>query len=758
MQHRCVEYSVERVYPLTTLTLLTIGLAVYLYSLRCFDAPVPAGIRFFLALLRIFFLAGLLWLITGPQLMETMQITQLPSLFAVLDDTGSMGYPIEPQPGNQSPSRFQAVMQKIQTDYIPYWKKRGYDTRFALLSSLSAPDQDANPWLVQSPGSTSAGFSYTDIGKAVHSFAASKTNRSSSYLLLFSDGQWNHGNDPLQDAAAIISGSTGDSTPLSKIFSFGIGAVRNVFDLVVDQVRFPVSARAEEPLNLTAHVIAQGLPPAEPILIKLQGRSVSGASVYNQQQSIIMNPKTKSQSVQFQIPALQPGEYIFTTEAEAKPGELFTENNGITKGIRIQKQRDRIVMLTSAPDWDFKFLKRVFENQKYLEVTSYLCKEGTLYPLGDRKWVETKAQKGGVPASEQPASPLALNDLALDQEDKPVLVLHDFLFRTQDAAFAAKLRSFVEKGGSILYMPGEQNTAIPAELRDILPIPISLPVSARLQSVMVNPQNMAGEGFFKSLAAYQAKDLPPLIPLFLPASKSVGGNVLLTGVSSGGEQIDLIKLNRFGLGKIFSIATSSFWRWDFQTGKDILAPFWLSLLYQCKPQLQEENGQLSTDGFLYDLYQPVTITFAAKSGIADATVNGVPIQVKGANREETVWLDPSEKGANIFGGVYTPVNPGDYVLSNTAADVSTTIRVASNTLEMNDLRQNVSFLQSIAEKTGGEYANYQAWDQLVEKLPSTAKKFEEQHARFLGEKWWAAFIMILLLGFEWFLRWKKGLP
>ena len=175
MQHRCVEYSVERVYPLTTLTLLTIGLAVYLYSLRCFDAPVPAGIRFFLALLRIFFLAGLLWLITGPQLMETMQITQLPSLFAVLDDTGSMGYPIEPQPGNQSPSRFQAVMQKIQTDYIPYWKKRGYDTRFALLSSLSAPDQDANPWLVQSPGSTSAGFSYTDIGKAVHSFAASKT-------------------------------------------------------------------------------------------------------------------------------------------------------------------------------------------------------------------------------------------------------------------------------------------------------------------------------------------------------------------------------------------------------------------------------------------------------------------------------------------------------------------------------------------------------------------------------------------------------
>jgi len=382
--------------------------------------------------------------------------------------------------------------------------------------------------------------------------------------------------------------------------------------------------------------------------------------------------------------------------------------------------------------------------------------EEKLFRLGDRSWVRKQTTAPGEQITSAP-NLSSLSELER-MKDWSLIVLHNFSFTAAHESFASQLRKYIEEGGSVLFLPGDHTASIPSSLRDILPAPMSIPHSIRLQTVFVDPQSMAGATMLKTLQAYKSSDLPPLIPLFLPMAASIGGNVLLYGQASAGERVDLMKQHRFGLGRIVTLASNAFWRWGLQTEHDILPAFWLAVLYQCKPHLSKDEGELYTDGFLYEVYQPMKIFFAAKAGIGDATIGGVPVVISHATREETVWLNPSEDGGSLFETVYTPVEPGEYQLVNQLADASAEVRVEANLIELNDLSQNSRDLREIAENSGGIYANYQAWKALIDSLPKTAKTQIEEQNRFLGEKWWMVVLLIGLLGFEWYMRWRKGLP
>jgi hypothetical protein len=192
------------------------------------------------------------------------------------------------------------------------------------------------------------------------------------------------------------------------------------------------------------------------------------------------------------------------------------------------------------------------------------------------------------------------------------------------------------------------------------------------------------------------------------------------------------------------------------TGKEILAPFWLTMLYQVCPRLHTSSGEVQVDGYLFQVFDPVRITYQASD--QEKETGAVSLVVEGPSHQETFWLSPVGDAPGLYETRYMPVEPGMYNAATVTKDASAAFRVDNSAVEQRDLRQNIAGLRELAQLTGGEYANQPAWRELAERLPWEVAVSREERARFVGEKWWMASLLIFFLGADWFLRWMKGLP
>jgi len=334
---------------LTILVLLVLGTGLYLYSLKCLDAPISAGFRLAITTARLIFLILLLLLLTKPQITEIQKISQFPSLFVAIDDSHSMSYAIDPLSGKNASSRIDLTVDSLRDSLLPTLQKQGYAMRFSLFSSFG--DENGNPgWSPHLPQSVQADFGYTDLAAVIASFDRQRNQDHAAYLLLFTDGQWNRGPNPM--AVAINPGpGTAGVTQFSdrRIYSFGIGTTRSIFDIMIDQVQFPSLSREQEPLTLTAHVMAKGALPQQPVPIRVQGVSQDQEVVFTQEEFMVFDEENRKQTLEFDIPSLTVGEYVFSVNIDLQEGELFEENNRIDKGIRIRKSKDRVLLFSSAP-------------------------------------------------------------------------------------------------------------------------------------------------------------------------------------------------------------------------------------------------------------------------------------------------------------------------------------------------------------------------------------------------------------------------
>ncbi len=746
------------------LILLVIGFTIYFYSIKCLDAPITPAARLFMVSCRFIFLGILLLLLTKPLIREINRISYNTTLFLALDDTVSMAYPVQPEVkeiDSKESSRWETVQKNLQNEGIlDEWSRAGFDVRFGLFSELSRTNTESSFWSSQIPSSASPSFSYTDLSAAIEAFQRGSDPESSAYLLLFTDGQWNRGKNPKANVSTIFSASDSSINPLThRIYSFGIGTGSEIFDLFLESVVLPSKARSGEPLILRAQLQSRGEAIPGSIEVRVRGGIKNGGETYYQERSVSLSDQQKSAALLFEIPPLEPGDYLFHTEITPQEGELFQNNNAITSGVRIRKSKEPILILTGAPDWEFKFMKQVLEEYEGIDPYAYLIHENGLSYLSDRQWV--KGQTGQEPEMKDREFQTysTLEDIQADLNRFSLVIFHNFPFQALTTNFAGAIRNFVEDGKGIVMIPGPHNTsAPPPNLREVLPAPLFQLFASARQQVIAQVDGKDRTLLQAALGNMSPEDLPPLYPYYRTGAPLPGSLNLLEGLTSIKEPVRLVSLHRFGLGRIIIMHTNSFWKWNLLTGKDVLSPFWLSLLFQCNPSLQMTPGQLYTDGYIYQTDEPVRVSYAAKDRIQDTTVSGIEVTVHGPERKETLWLEPSESQLHLYEAAFTPVDEGDYTLVTAIQDATAEFRVEPSTLELNNLSQNISGLREIAEAGGGEYANEPAWQSLARNLPKAEHVVEKEQTRFLGEKWWIFLSMILFLTLEWFIRRQQGLP
>lgn len=741
------------------LTIITLGLVCFFYSIKCLNAPISSTVRCSLAAFRLLFIIFVLFLLTLPQVLEIIKITSSTLLYIVLDDSLSMGFPSEPPSSSAAmgPSRWDTMVRHLREEgIIDSWERKGFQLRYLPLSKAMAPQAGVEfSWMSRFPQSATPTGSQTNLSAAIDCFSETISSRESAYLLLFTDGQWNQGRNPIAAAAQLASTTQSNHPP---IYTFGVGTATPVRDVIIDNVQLPAIARSGETIQLKAHLLVRGIEAGTSIPLIARGENSNGDQVFEQEHTLSVIADSDELSASFDLPKLEKGQYIFSVRAEVLNGEWIDSNNRFSRGLQIRDAKDGVLLLTSAPDWEFRFLKRTLEDQKNLDVQAYYHHENGVNPLGDRDWINRHSTQSTTVQEEKKVY-RNLEELLPDLNQWPVIILHNFSFTIEQVDFVRRLKEYIENGGGLIFIPGSNNAGnLPQAIRDAIPPPLDNSFSPSARAVITQAVTDANEPFSNLSKDLPGMDLPPLGDQITPRTRSDAGKVLLQGMAAMNETVPLVTLFRYGLGRIVILGSQSFWRWNILTGRDVLTPFWVTALYQGCPRMQTKSGEIQTDGYLFNVYDKVRITWRMGERIGEATESSVALTVQSPSRKETVWLAPAGDAPGIFETRYTPPEPGMYQIANRTQDASAEFRVENTAAEFHDLRQNIQDLTELARLTGGEYANQPAWKALANRLPVDSHVIRENRVRFLGEKWWMATLLILLLGLEWFLRWKKGLP
>ncbi|MBN2330108.1 MAG: hypothetical protein JXR73_23410 [Candidatus Omnitrophica bacterium] len=650
------------------------------------------------------------------------------------------------------PSRWSTMLGELREEGIlDSWRQKGFDVRFLPFSNADASSQrQRSLWFSKIPESASPTYAQTNLSAVIDRFDEAISTNEAAYLLMFTDGQWNQGRNPMTAAAQLKSSTR--RIPAS-IYAFGIGPVSSVRDVLVDSIQLPSVARSGEAVQLKAQILLRGIEPGTSLTVVLQGETSEGDQIVEERRILSTPADEDEMAVLFDLPDMQTGQYLYTVRVEPLDRERITSNNQITRGLQVRDAQDRVLLLTSAPDWEFKYLKRVLEDQETLHVQAYLHHEAGLTRLGDRSWMEKHSIDADAAPEEEDYPDLW--SLVDDLSRWPLIVLHNFSFQIDQIQFVLQLKQYIEDGGAVLWIPGSNQTGrLPQALREAVPAPLAGPFTPVERSVIAKIDADSPFAILSNEAP--GLDLPPLSGYIAARASIESGKTLIEGMASMNESVPLATLHRYGLGRIAVMGSRSFWRWNMLTGKEILAPFWLTMLYQVCPRLHTSSGEVQVDGYLFQVFDPVRITYQASDQENEA--DAVSLDVEGPSRQETLWLSPVGDAPGLYETRYTPVEPGMYNAATVTKDASAAFRVDNSAVEQRDLRQNIAGLRELAQLTGGEYANQPAWRELAERLPWEVAVSREERARFVGEKWWMASLLIFFLGAEWFLRWMKGLP
>jgi hypothetical protein len=339
-----------------------------------------------------------------------------------------------------------------------------------------------------------------------------------------------------------------------------------------------------------------------------------------------------------------------------------------------------------------------------------------------------------------------------------------------------------ERGGALLVMgPPASFDLAGTPLEELLP---SAPVRARARSGQILPV-LTDVGRSHPVTRLEADDaanlarwegLPPLVaaPAFGPLRPDA--KTLVQGLVDGAarSELSLLATRRVGQGRVLTIAGTPYWRWDhtlWGTGRqgDVLrrllsrAVRWLVARDDFRPvmirpvkNLFDGAEQVIVEGQVWD------DDYRAVAGCdVRATVHGPLGTTEGKTRE----ISLVDLGAGRYRGALPGLPPGDYRIEGRARrdDVdlggdSTEVTVAPYRMELEDPAPDFELLREIARESGGRFLTLAevgelpglldprpVADRSVRELP-----FVESRPLFL--------LLLALLGAEWVLRRRRGLP
>ncbi len=579
-----------------------------------------------------------------------------------------------------------------------------------------------------------------------------------SAVVLFTDGQHNSGEAPL-DAARILAGRK------TAVFSVGFGSQVPPRDIAVLRVVAPDSVFFEDRVRGEIY-IKEEIPPGEPFTVSVK----DGGKIVWEKPLVSVGKGVRRVPFEFSIKEIaearlkqqKQGYEVagaplqLTAEVSAIEGDRELSNNSAPLRFRAVTQKRKVMILDGRPRWETRYLRNLFDRDEKWEVNAVLA--GATSDAGFVRGEKT----GTFPATQKA---LDAYDLILFGEVQRGLLKDDEL---------KWLAEFVGKrGGAITFIDGPRGV-----LRGYTGTPLAplFPVEWIGPGVRDGVKSLVLAGRAQSIGAFMLGSdssvnadtwakMPP--PHFLAQVKALpGAEVLLE--ANAATRIPAAVLRTFGAGRVYYHAFDESWRWRYEVADLYHVRFWNQLgdyIGEAPFAARDKFVQLDAGQLTYLPGEQADIRARLRDAegrpVSDASVSAVLF--RDGQKVATITLSPNEGG--LYRGRTTALDSGSYELAvDTAAVPSDQLKArtqftvtARENIERTLLSLNEDLLRQVSLTGGGEYLREEQCDALIERLAPLSSGQVIESDTVLWQSWWWFLPIVLLLTIEWILRKRLGL-
>jgi len=593
-------------------------------------------------------------------------------------------------------------------------------------------------------------------------------------FILLTDAQETGGGSAVSDVALRLRQRN------IPIYSIGVGNPDDPKDIRVITLDVNDVVLAGDEVPFDVGVVAEGYE-GERVTVELK---FDGAVVDTD--SVVLEGHGLRQTVRLDYRPPDPGQFTVTVEVEHRGGELFRENNSISRPIRVLDQKIRVLFADGPPRWEYRYLKNALVRDPTMEAQVFLFS-------ADKRFIQESSPNvpplGAFPETREEL--FKYHVVILGDVDVEGGAGQRYLSANQ----MALLKEFVyEVGGGVVFISGEGSN--PGKYRDtdlytLLPIeipegdrfswaagdaPISEPFHVKLTPVgkehtvmrLVNDYERNVE-LWENPRRREFENLPGFYWFYEGGVAKHSAVVLARHEEKSRNALEddnlvIFAFMNYGKGRTFFSAVDNTWRWRAGVDSRFFGRFWGQVVRFCATgRLLGETPRysLSTDKTKYTLGETVNI----ESRIFDASMRPVDDPTvlayhqadaeEGPAREIELKLDPV-RGPGAYHGTLIANRLGEHELWLGSTSEKLAFRpfnVTVPAVELRDPRRNVSLLNEIATLTGGASFELhelgQAIDRLEGRSQSLRGSFEDDP---LWDDLWLLFVFTGLIAIEWILR------
>jgi uncharacterized membrane protein len=690
----------------------------------------------------------LLLFLFNPAFLES-RVTKLRRPLAVVVDTSqSMSLPHDPAQ-SQKESRIDWVKRVLLQGEKPLVQKlaQEYDLR---LYQFGTDIKSVAPAAIPTLEAEGQG---TRVLEAVQEAA---TQSGAAGVILFSDGITNAGR------------GAGDSTSFAvPVVSVGVGSPEAFTDVRIVDAGVPELAFRGRELKFEFTVQAHGL----------KGKTL--AVFFNRDKSLIstrsltVDQDRYEQKIALAYTPKEIGSQAFTLSIPLQPGEQITHNNKKEFKIDVRRDKIRVLTLSGAPSWNYRFLRMALKQDPFIDLVSFV-------------FLRTPTDTVDVPDNQLSLIPFPTDEIFLEElKNFDVIFFDNFSHRSYfNTLYLEKVRDFVRNGGGLAMLGGirsfDSGGYHESALGEVLPVRLEgkndfmtgMSYRAVLSPAGKNhPVTRLSPGSDANQEAW--KRLPPLTTLN-PVSRSNGEVLLAAGADGSGTGRPLLAVGKFGNGRTLALMSDDFWRWSFlSVGQKESPQSHLKLVRQAVRWLSQEPSleqvEILTVGdrripgekiqfkirVLKDDFTPVGHA-AVRARIVDPEGDRTPIDVVPEGEQYSAEFFPAKEGA------YRLEVEAELSGKQLGKD-SKSFVVSFPYGESDDGWPRMEWLQQIAQQSRGEFIPSTQWSEArLEKVLATLNQLApaeivEQRQVRLWSNLWLFSLLLGLLSTEWWFRRRWGL-
>ncbi|MGC9066415.1 MAG: hypothetical protein ACP5JO_07300 [Candidatus Ratteibacteria bacterium] len=455
----------------------------------------------------------------------------------------------------------------------------------------------------------------------------------------------------------------------------------------------------------------------------IQGKTINLASNFNR--------------VDFEIPSLSQGDYVYEISVQPGIGESNPENNHFFFLARVISPTIHILYVEGNLRWEYKFLKRFLESDRKIETCS-------LVRIGESTFQQTGGKTIDIP-------PDILGSERFLQNFN-IIIFGDIDFSSFSEKDLENLKNFVEKNGSILFLGGENflKGLNRAPIKEILPINITGNEASFIQGPF--RPSITEEG--KNLTVFEDfQSLPVLDRLNILNSIKPGGIVLIDSPAS--NNVPIVVTTTAYTGRCVIVATDSTWKWYYGSNeqeKIAYEKFWGRIIrFLCKPEDYLKIGDIVPEIFVDRIYaknENVNIKFAFKN-------QNKPFKTY------IIGPDNFRADLNIMQNecFFVPDREGIYIIcaENEGKINKKEFVVTRQGSETDNTGKDDIYLKKLAEISNGEYFAVENPEGLMKSLKLRKTTIKTRLAVTDVSEKYLVFIIFLVLSACWFLRRRNNI-